>query len=263
MPAFIHDRFTQICGPKIAYGFYGRKGGASTGIYEGLNCGTGSNDDQQKVAQNRSIIADDLQVPDGKISSLWQCHSAICHAIKSHVPEGDARPKADALATDVAGLAISVLTADCCPVLFHGSKEDGQPVIGAAHAGWGGAMAGVIEDTVEKMAELGAHRGTISACLGPCIMQDSYEVAAEFAQPFTGKHPEAQKFFKPAIKPGHLMFDLPGYVAFRLSLAGVENVYALGLDTYRDEKNFYSFRRATHRGEGDYGRELSAIMIRP
>lgn len=261
MKAFKDSQFDKACGPRVAYGFYGRKGGVSQGIYEGLNCGTGSNDDQNLVAKNRGMIAQDLGAPDGKVSTLWQCHSAICMPIKSHVEEGAARPKADALATDVAGLAIGILTADCGPVLFVGAKADGSPVIGAAHAGWGGALGGVLEDTVDKMTGLGAGIDTIRAVLGPCIMQPSYEVTEGFSKPFLEKHDDAEKFFMSARKAGHLMFDMPGYIAYRLSLCGVRQVSLMGLDTYADAENFYSFRRATHRGEADYGREMSAIVI--
>lgn len=263
MKRFEDGLFTKMCGPKISYGFYGRKGGVSKGIYEGLNCGTGSSDDQKNVAQNRSMIAKDLGAPDGKVSTLYQCHSATCLSIKSHVLEGEERPKADALVTDVAGLAIGILTADCGPVLFSGFKENGAPVIGAAHAGWGGALGGILEDTVAKMEQLGAEPSSIAACVGPCIMQGSYEVGAEFAKPFLMKHDEAEKFFMAARKPGHMMFDLPGYIAYRLSLCGVKTVRLMGLDTYADAENFYSYRRATHKGEPDYGREMSAILINP
>lgn len=262
MKPFRDDQFDKACADRVAYGFYGRKGGVSQGIYKGLNCGTGSNDDQKLVALNRSMIADDLGVYDGRISTLWQCHSALCLSIKSHVPEGEERPKADALVTDVAGLGIGILTADCGPVLFMGEKANGAVVIGAAHAGWGGALGGVLEDTVDKMIQTGAELENIKACVGPCIAQASYEVSDEFMIPFVEKHEEAEKFFKAARKPGHQMFDMPGYIAYRLSLSGIRKVSLMGLDTYADEENFYSFRRATHRGEGDYGREMSAIVIK-
>ena len=203
-----------------------------------------------------------LGAPDGRVSTLWQCHSGDCLSIDTHVGEGEARPKADALVTDVAGLAIGVLTADCGPVLFTGRKESGAPVVGAAHAGWGGALGGVLDDTVSKMVQVGALPKTIVACVGPCIMQGSYEVGPDFAKPFILKHDEADRFFKAARKPGHMMFDLPGYIAFRLALAGVKTVRLMGLDTYAREADFFSFRRATHRGEPDYGREMSAIVIK-
>lgn len=262
MKVFNDNAFTKACGDDIAYGFYGRTGGVSKGIYASLNCAPGSNDDQQDVAKNRSIVAKDLGVKDGTISTLYQCHSATCYAIDTHVSVGDARPKGDALVTDKPGLAIGVLTADCGPVLFTGRKADGAPVIGAAHAGWGGALAGVLEDTVAKMVQLGAPVESIKACLGPCIMQPSYEVQESFADPFLEKHPASDRFFMAGRKAGHLMFDLPGYIAFRLAHAGVRHVSLMGLDTYADEGNFFSFRRATHKGEPDYGREISAIVVK-
>lgn len=261
MKVFKDSAFSSFCGDEIAYGFYGRTGGVSDGIYASLNCAPGSSDDGEKVAKNRSIVAKDLGVKDGNISTLFQCHSPTCYAIETHVPVGEERPKGDALVTDVSGLAIGVLTADCGPVLFAAKKPDGGPVIGAAHAGWGGALGGVLEDTVAKMVQLGAPLEGIKACLGPCIMQPSYEVQENFARPFLIKHEEAERFFMSGRKAGHLMFDLPGYIAFRLSEAGVRHVSLMGVDTYADEENCFSFRRATHRGEPDYGREISAIVI--
>ena len=262
MKVFKDSAFTDICGNAIAYGFYGRTGGVSDGIYASLNCAPGSSDVPDNVAKNRSIVAQHLGAKDGVISSLWQCHSATCYPITTHVSIGDQRPKGDALVTDVAGLAIGILTADCGPVLFAGKKPDGAPVIGAAHAGWGGALGGVLEDTVAKMMQLDASIESIKACLGPCIMQPSYEVQDAFAEPFLKQHDAAERFFKSGRKTGHLMFDLAGYIAFRLAHAGVKHVSLMGIDTYADEENCFSYRRATHRGEPDYGREISAIMIR-
>lgn len=261
MKVFKDSAFSSYCGDDISYGFYGRTGGVSSGIYASLNCAPGSNDVPDTVAKNRSIVAKDLGVKDGVISSLWQCHSATCYAIKSHVGTGDARPKGDALVTDVAGLAIGILTADCGPVLFAGKKTDGSPVIGAAHAGWGGALGGVLEDTVAKMVQLGAATESIKACLGPCILQPSYEVQESFAEPFLEQHDAAERFFMAGQKAGHLMFDLAGYIAFRIAHTGVKHVSLMGVDTYTDEENCFSYRRATHRGEPDYGREMSAIVI--
>lgn len=261
MKVFKDSAFSSFCGDGIAYGFYGRTGGVSKGMYASLNCSPGSADDQNDVAKNRSIVARDLGVKDETISTLWQCHSAACFAIKSHAPLGDERAKGDALVTDVAGLAIGILTADCGPVLFVGKKADGSPVIGAAHAGWGGALGGILEDTVAKMGQLGAAPETIRACLGPCILQQSYEVQDAFARPFLDEHDAAERFFMAARKSGHLMFDLAGYIAFRLAHTGVRHVTLMGVDTYADEENCFSFRRATHRGEPDYGRQMSAIVI--
>jgi hypothetical protein len=263
MKVYKDDAFTKACGAQVSYGFYGRAGGVSGGIYTSLNCGTGSGDDQQKVRQNRAFIAQHLGVGDAPISTLWQCHSAQCLHIFSHVAEDNARPKADALVTDVAGLAIGVLTADCGPVLFTAQKPDGAPVIGAAHAGWGGALGGVLEDTVHNMVQAGAMSDSIIACVGPCIQQVSYEVGNDFMAPFLARHDEAERFFKSGAKEGHSQFDLSGYIAFRLALCGVQNVRLTGVDTYREEETCFSYRRATHRGEPDYGRQMSCIVIKP
>lgn len=261
MKVFKDRSFSDACGARIAYGFYGRTGGVSDGIYASLNCAPGSSDDPERVAKNRMIVAQDIGAKDGMISTLWQCHSAACFAIKAHAPVGDERAKGDALVTDVAGLAIGVLTADCGPVLFVGQKADGAPVIGAAHAGWGGALKGILEDTVAKMGQLGAAPESIKACLGPCIMQASYEVQDSFVEPFLEQHDAADRFFMAGRKAGHLMFDLSGYIAFRLAHAGVRHVSLMGVDTYADAENCFSYRRSTHRNEPDYGRELSVIMI--
>lgn len=261
MKVFKDSRFSESCGSRVAYGFYGRSGGVSEGLYASLNCAPGTNDIPENVAKNRSIVATHLGAVDGMVSTLWQCHSAACYAIKSHAPVGDERAKGDALVTDVAGLAIGVLTADCGPVLFVGAKPDGSPVIGAAHAGWGGALKGILEDTVAKMVQIGASIETIKACLGPCIAQGSYEVQDAFAAPFVAEHDAADRFFMAARKEGHLMFDLSGYIAFRLAHAGVRHVSLMGVDTYVEDENCFSYRRSTHRKEPDYGRQLSAIMI--
>ncbi len=261
MKVFKDAAFTAICGDEISYGFYGRAGGVSQGIYSSLNCGPGSGDNPDAVAENRRIVATHLGAKGAQISSLSQCHSGDCLLISSHVPTGEARPKADALVTDVPGLAISVLTADCGPVLFTGKKTNGAPVVGAAHAGWGGALGGILEDTVAKMVRAGATLESVKACLGPCITAASYEVGDDLMRPFIIKHEEAERFFMPARKPGHQMFDLPGYIAMRLAGVGVKHVGLMDIDTYSNEADCFSFRRATHRGEKDYGRELSAIVI--
>ncbi len=260
MKIYKDDAFSKACGENIAYGFYGRTGGVSKGIYSSLNCGTGSNDDQQDVAKNRSMIAQHLMGRDKEISSLWQCHSPDCLLIHAPIAAGNDRPKADALVTDKAGLPIAVLTADCGPVLFAAKKQNGDPVIGAAHAGWGGALGGVLEDTIAKMVHAGAEIESMIACVGPTIGPASYEVSDDFMKPFLERHDESEHFFKSA-KTGHKMFDLPGYIAMRLALAGVRQVRITGVDTYKEEENCFSYRRATHRGEPDYGRQMSAIVI--
>jgi polyphenol oxidase len=262
MKVYKDDVFSNRCGAGVSYGFYGRTGGVSTGLYDSLNCAMGSGDDQAKVLQNRALIAADLGVDDSRISTLWQCHSGQCLQLSAHTPHGDDRPKGDGLVTDVPGLAIGVLTADCGPVLFHGSRDNGAPVIGAAHAGWGGAFGGVLDDTVSKMQAAGAVMESMVACVGPCIQQASYEVSEAFSHPFLEKHEESERFFKSGVRAGHLQFDLSGYIAFRLALSGVQTIRIMSVDTYREEENCFSYRRATHRGESVYGRQMSAIVIK-
>lgn len=241
----------------ITHGFFGRRGGFSAGIYESLNCGVGSQDNPEAVHKNRALIAQALGVPEEQLLSLYQIHSDICINPNAPYPE---RPQADAHVTDKPGLALGVLTADCAPVLFYGEKADGSPVIGAAHAGWGGALKGVLENTVRGMKDLGAV--AIEAAIGPCIGKASYEVTEAFAEPFLNEDETAEKFFSAARKEGHLMFDLAGYCAFRLARAGLKDVSLLDKDTYAHEADYFSFRRATHRNDPDYGRQLSVIVIK-
>ncbi len=262
MKIYKDNAFDSVCADSIGYGFYGRTGGVSEGIFSSLNCGPGSGDNLDHVAVNRAKVAQHLGAKDGTISTLYQCHSGDCLSIDTHVPEGKARPQADALVTDKKGLAIGILTADCGPVLFAAKKQNGDPVIGAAHAGWGGALKGVLEDTISKMVRIGATPESIKACVGPCILSASYEVSNDFSKPFITQHEQAEHFFKAAPKAGHLMFDMAGYIAMRLALAGVKQVSLMGVDTYREESECFSFRRATHRGETEYGRQISAIVIR-
>lgn len=246
----------------VRHGFYGRKGGVSAGIFASLNCGPGSGDDPAAVIENRARVAHDLGVGTDNLASLWQVHSPDCIPVREPLPTGDQRPKADAMATDVPGMALGVLTADCGPVLFEGRKNNGDPVIGAAHAGWGGALRGVLEATLVQMESLGASRASIIAAVGPCIGAASYEVSAGFDKAFLEHDPDSERFFKAARRERHLMFDLPGYIAWRLARAGVGRVALSGIDTYKDAENCFSFRRSTHRSEADYGRQLSAIVIK-
>lgn len=253
-------RFTAACHPAVAYGFFGRRGGVSGGLYAALNCGVGSRDDPSHVAINRRAVARHLTGREGEVATLWQCHSADALILDAALTEGE-RPRADAIVTDKAGLVIGCLTADCGPVLFTARKANDAPVIAATHAGWGGALKGVLETTVAKMLRLGAQRETISACVGPCIQQASYEVSGDFMGPFVQRDAEAEHFFKAGRRADHLMFDLPGYIAFRLAQSGVRNVSLMGLDTYTNEADYYSYRRATHREEPDYGRQIAGIVI--
>ncbi|MEM7694730.1 MAG: peptidoglycan editing factor PgeF [Pseudomonadota bacterium] len=236
----------------VAHAFFSRRGGVSTGIYAGLNAGPGSADDAAAVAENRRRIAGALGVLPGHLISMHQIHSADAIAIDA--PPA-ARPKLDGLATRTPGLALSALHADCAPVLFADPKAR---VIGACHAGWRGATGGVLEATLLAMERLGAK--SISAAIGPTIGPQSYEVGPEFPGPIVADWGEAARFFRPSAKAGHHMFDLPAYILARLQRAGAiaEN---LGRDTYGAPDTFYSYRRATHRGEADYGRLLSAIVL--
>jgi polyphenol oxidase len=238
----------------VAHGFLGRRGGVSTGMCAGLNVGAGSEDDPAAVEENRRRAAEAI-LPAAQLVTAHQVHSAEC-AVAAPWAFAD-RPKADALVTDRPGLLLGILTADCAPVLLADAEAG---VIGAAHAGWKGALFGVTDATVAAMEKLGARRERIVAVVGPCIARVSYEVDDGFLRRFEEVDPENERFFS-AGRPGHHQFDLEGYVAARLAAAGIGRVDALGLDTYSDEDRFFSFRRATHRGEPDYGRQISLIGL--
>ena len=240
----------------IFHGFFTRQGGVSEFTCAGLNCGIGSDDDKDNVHKNRELVAAEAS---GKLLSLYQIHSPVVLKVDENWSD---RPRADGYVTDKAGLALSVLTADCTPVLFFGEKDGGEPIIGAAHAGWRGALGGVLENTVSAMVELGAVNGNIRACIGPCISKSSYEVGEDFPSPFIEEHEESERFFQSGSKAGHLMFDLSGYCAWRLFRAGLKNIAMLDIDTYSNEAEFFSFRRATHRKEKDYGRQISVVCIK-
>lgn len=243
-------------GRAIRHGFFTRAGGVSEGLYAGLNAGLGSADDQDHVRENRRRIAGWFGVGEIALSGCHQVHSADVVTIDAPIPL-DGRPKADALVTATPGIPIGVLTADCAPVLF---ADPDAPVVGAAHAGWKGALTGVLENTVDAMVALGAERGNIAAIVGPSISQPNYEVGPEFAERFMTAHPDNAGWFRPSGRPGHHLFDLAGYCVARLQGAGV-TASATGECTYADEARFFSYRRTTHRGESDYGRQMSAIMI--
>ena len=243
--------------PRIRHAFFTREGGASAGIYAGLNGGLGSADDPTAVRQNRRRMAEHLGVAPDRLVSLHQIHSA--EAIVADEPWTE-RPRADAMVTNRPDLALAIATADCGPVLFADAEAG---VIGAAHAGWKGALGGVLERTIARMEELGAARPHIVAVLGPTIGPESYEVGPDFRPRFTDLDGENARFFRPSGREGHLLFDLPGYILHRLHEAGIGEAESLGLDTYSDEHRFYSYRRATHRGEPDYGRLISAIALAP
>lgn len=242
--------------PGLRHAFFSREGGVSDGVYAGLNGGLGSRDDPARVAENRRRMAERMGVAPSHLIGVHQIHSP--DAIVATGPwSGAERPKADAVVTRQEGLAISVTTADCGPILFVDPKAR---VIGAAHAGWKGALTGVLESTIDVMEGLGADRGRIAAAIGPLIRQPSYEVGGEFVQRFVDADPDNALFFLPGAREGHSMFDLAGFIRMRLENAGVSMIDDLGVDTYADER-FYSYRRSVHRGEPDYGRLVHAIAL--
>lgn len=255
------DQTLNLTHPSIAHGFFGRKGGVSEGFYSSLNCGVGSNDSAEAVQENRTRVANALGGDLDHLVTVHQTHSPDCLIIRSMFDKAQERPQADALVTDQFNLILGVLTADCGCILFAGQKEDGSPVIGVAHAGWKGALGGILESTLNQMQTLGASLATIQATIGPCIGPKSYEVSQGFEKPFLDRNHEDEHFFREAQKDGHLMFDLPGYIASRLAQAGVSQVTISGHDTFAEKENFFSYRRTTHAGEQDYGRQISAIVI--
>jgi polyphenol oxidase len=241
----------------IRHAFFTRQGGVSDGpIYGSLNGGTGSSDERGNVLENRRRMAEHLGVAPAQLVSVWQVHSPDCLHVTGPWP-GE-RPKADAMATATPGLALGVATADCGPLLF---VDAGAHVIGAAHAGWKGAIGGVIESTLSAMERLGARRKNIAAVVGPMLSQANYEVGPEFVARFLAEDAGNGRFFIPSDKPEHAMFDLPGYNLARLERAGVGRAENLDLCTYADERRFFSYRRSTHRRESDYGRLISAVCL--
>ncbi len=239
----------------VPHGFLGRVGGVSEGICWGLNVGHGSGDDPALIAENRRRAVEAV-APGARLVTVYQVHSADAVIVADPWSDDD-RPKADALVTDRPGIALGILTADCTPVLLA-DREAG--VVGAAHAGWKGAFGGVLASTVEAMEKLGAQRGRIVAAVGPTIGRKSYEVDSEFFQRFLAADEDNDLFFSDG-RAGHYQFDLEGYVLARLAAAGVKRIEALGLDTYSNPDRFYSYRRATHREEPSYGRQISIIAV--
>jgi YfiH family protein len=242
--------------PGLRHAFFTREGGVSGGIYAGLNGGLGSSDDPASVAENRRRMAQQMGVSPEHFLSVWQVHSP--DAVVATGPwEGASRPRADAMVTRTEGLAIGVTAADCGPILF---VDPNARVIGAAHAGWKGALTGILETTVDAMEKLGAERSGIVAAIGPLIRQHSYEVGGEFVERFVEADAENALFFMPSTREGHAMFDLASFIRTRLENAGVLMIDDTGIDTYSDER-FYSYRRSVHRGEPDYGRHVHAIAL--
>ena len=240
----------------IRHGFFTRQGGVSKGMYGSLNCGLGSRDDAESVRQNRALVAETLGVPAGRLLTLYQIHSA--RAVIVDKPWNGEAAEADALVTRTPGLAIGALTADCAPILLCDPQAR---VIAAAHAGWRGALSGIAEATMAAMEELGANRERVVAVIGPSISQRAYEVGSDYVDRFLAEEPASETFFMTDESSGEPHFDLSGYVAERLSRAGVGSVSDLGLCTYCDETRLFSYRRSQHHGEEDYGRQISAIVL--
>jgi YfiH family protein len=245
--------------PMIRHAFFTRAGGVSQGVYASLNAGVGSCDDPELVEENRARMAGVLGVAPDRLLSVYQIHSPDVVVAEEPWP-ASARPRADAIVTRQVGLAIAASTADCGPVLFA-DPEAG--VIGAAHAGWRGALAGITDATIAAMERLGAERARITAAIGPLIRQPNYEVGREVVAQFLGEHPDNEQFFAPSKNPGRAMFDLAGYIARRLERAGLMNIEDIRICTYAEAEKFYSYRRMTHLGEADYGRHLNAIVLLP
>jgi polyphenol oxidase len=239
----------------VPHGFLGRRGGVSTGAYAGLNVGFGSDDDRDAIIENRRRAVASI-APGARLVTVHQTHSADAVYADRAWPD-ESRPSADAIVTDRPGILLGILTADCTPILF---LDPGSGVIGAAHAGWRGALSGIIEATVSAMERIGGERSRIKAAVGPVIARSAYEVDLPFHRRFLAVDPENDRFFSPG-REDHCQFDLEAYVLARLAEAGVRRAHALGLDTYSQPDLFYSYRRATHRGEPGYGRQISLIAL--
>jgi YfiH family protein len=243
--------------PGIRHGFFTRQGGVSTGIYAGLNCVRGSKDDLTHVNENRRRVAAHLGVASEQLNTIWQVHSAKAVVLDAALAPGELI-KADAIVTRRPGLAVAVLTADCAPVLFADAKAG---VVAAAHAGWRGALGGILEATIDAMLALGARRQNIFAAVGPAISASAYEVGEEFHRNFVDQNPAHAVYFHSFVEGGRPHFNLPRFAADRILAAGLPCVAGLDECTYSNKSTFYSSRRGGHAGETDYGRQISAILI--
>jgi hypothetical protein len=249
------DSLTKL--PGIRHAFFTRAGGVSEGVYASLNGGVGSHDAANKVAENRKRMATALKVSPDRFLTAYQIHSPDVVTVTEPWSSGD-RPRADAMVTNQPGIALGISTADCGPVLFADAQAR---VIGAAHAGWRGALTGVLEATLAAMEKSGGKREHIAVALGPMIRQPNYEVGAEFISRFRDADQDNARFFVPGERDGHAMFDLAGYIAHRLRGAGISQIEDLGFCTYAEPERFYSYRRMTKLGESDYGRHINAIAL--
>jgi YfiH family protein len=243
----------------VRHAFFTRHGGLSDGQFTSLNCGFGSGDAADRVAGNRTIAMRRLGLPADRLVTCYQIHGDGVVTVE-HAWRRQEAPRADGMVTRVPGIALGILTADCAPVLF---VDPAARVIGAAHGGWRGALGGVLDATIRRMEELGAGRRHIRAGIGPCIGRGSYEVGPEFEEAFAAADPANRVFFAPAVRAGHFMFDLTGYIERRLAALGVAAIDSARYDTVADEARFFSYRRACLRGEAAYGRGLSAIALAP
>lgn len=240
----------------VPHGFAGRRGGVSTGIHAGLNVGLGSADEREAVLRNRDLARDAL-LPGATLVTVHQVHSPDVATVTGGIADGD-RPSTDAMVTDRPGLVLGILTADCVPVLFADAQAG---VVGAAHAGWKGAIGGVTDRTIAAMVALGADPARIACAIGPCIGRLSYEVGDDFAAHFAEADEANERFFTPGGRPGHCQFDIAAYVAARLASAGIGRIAMLDEDTYSQPDRFYSYRRSCHAQESDYGRQISMIAL--
>ena len=243
------------CLDNVPHGFAGRRGGVSSGVHAGLNVGLGSDDAREAVLRNRDLARDAL-LPGAQLVTVRQVHSPDVVTVTAAIGEQD-RPAGDAMVTDRPGLILGILTADCVPVLF---ADPDAGVVGAAHAGWKGALSGVTDRTIQEMEKLGAQAGRIRAAIGPCIARASYEVTEPFMRAFEDQDPENGRFFS-AGREGHCQFDIAAYVAARLAASGIGRVEMLDEDSYSQPERFYSYRRSCHRGEASYGRQISMIAV--
>lgn len=249
-----HPALTALSG--VRHGFFTRQGGVSTGIYASLNCGVGSDDRRELVLENRARASAMLGTAADRLATPYQIHGTEAVTVRD-VWETGKGPNADAVVTDRPGIALGVGSADCGPTLFADAEAG---VIAAAHSGWRGALAGILDSTVTAMQQLGARPERIIAVLGPTISQENYEVGPEFKERFVDADRANADFFRPSSRAGHHLFDLPGFIFARLTRTGVA-AHSTALCTYADAERFFSYRRATHRGEADYGRLLSAITL--
>jgi polyphenol oxidase len=242
----------------VRHAFFTRRGGVSQGLFQFLNCGFGSGDAAENVERNRAIAMERLDLPPDRLVTCYQVHSTTVVTVERPWPR-EAAPRADSMVTRVPDIVLGVLSADCAPILL---QDPVARVIGAAHGGWRGALGGIVEATLDRMAAIGADQSRIRAGIGPCIARSSYEVGPEFRQQFLAEDRDSGDYFAPALRPGHFMFDLPGYIEHRLARTGIRVVQHAPYDTVGEDQDFFSYRRACLRGEPAYGRGLSAIVIK-